>query len=44
MTTIIDGKQISKDIKEELKQEVAELKAAGNKFTSVKGYGIQVTV
>ena len=29
MAAIIDGKQISKDIKEELKKEVAELKVAG---------------
>ena len=29
LEAIIDGKQISKDIKEELKKEVAELKAAG---------------
>ena len=29
MAKIIDGKQISKDIKEELKQEVAELASQG---------------
>jgi len=31
MAKIIDGKQISKDIKEELKQEVAELASQGRK-------------
>ena len=31
MAKIIDGKQISKDIKEELKQEVAELASQGCK-------------
>ena len=34
MTKIIDGKKISKEIKDEIKQQVAEMKKARNKGIS----------
>ena len=39
MANIIDGKQISADIKEELKQEVAGLKEVGQSGSDCMGEG-----